>query len=118
MAKTNGARWIATSHNYGLTGQIASAFLFAHDPLPVRQIDEPLRWLFLPTDPTALGWPALFVRIEPHPEAPQPPNDLFGAAKLVGMIQRNGGRAPLETLSVFLVDQPTAKFWAGVAGGE
>jgi len=115
-AEANGARWIATSGNFGVTGQLASAFLFAHNPLPVRQVDEPLRWLFLPTDPNALGWPALFVRIEGNPQAPQPPSDLFGTARLVGTYQRAGGRSPLESWSAFLVSDPTAKFWAGVGG--
>ena len=82
----------------------------------VRQIDDGMRWKFLPPhDPASLTWPALFVRIEGHPEAPEPPNDLFDTAKLVGVLHRAGGKHPLEAFSVFLVSAPTAKFLSGIA---
>ena len=42
LAEANGAHWIATSSNFGTTGELASYSLFANSPLPVRQIDEPL----------------------------------------------------------------------------
>jgi len=115
LATANGAHWIATSANFGTTGELASYSLFAGSTLPVRQVDEAMRWLFLPPPmPDALGWPALFVRVEPNPGAVQPPSDLFGSAKLVGTVTRDGGRWPLESYSVFLVDQPTAKFADGL----
>ena len=114
LARANGAKWVATIHDYGVTGLLATYGRFAHDPLPVRQIDEPQRWEFLPLDPAALGWPALLVRQEPTPDAPQPPSALFGDFKLVGTFRRDGGKAPLEAYSAFLVSAPTPAFLAGL----
>ncbi|HTJ59083.1 MAG TPA: glycosyltransferase family 39 protein [Devosiaceae bacterium] len=112
LAAANGAHWIATSANFGLTGELASAFLFAKSRLPVRQIDEAPRWGFLPpTSPDALGWPALFVS-----QSADPPSASFGQAKLVGTVTRSGGKWPLESYSVFLVSAPTAKFRADFPG--
>ncbi|MDR3472873.1 MAG: glycosyltransferase family 39 protein [Devosia sp.] len=109
-AEANGAHWIATAGNFGITGELASYFLFAHSPLPVRQIDEPDRWQFLgPIDPDTLGWPALYVALSANP-----PTDLFGKWQLVGTATRDGGLHPIERFSLMLVSQPTAKFMAGI----
>jgi len=112
LAAANSARWIATSANFGITGELASYTLFAGSPVPVRQIDEPMRWLFVPPPaPDALGWPALYLGAGANAT---PPTDLFGSTKLIGTVTRDGGRWPLESYSVFLVDQPTAKFAGGL----
>jgi 4-amino-4-deoxy-L-arabinose transferase-like glycosyltransferase len=109
VARANGARWIATSSNFGITGELASYFLFAKSPLPVRQVDQPDRWQFLPLDPATLGWPALYVTT-----STEPPSDLFGKWQLVGTATRDGGRQPLERFSLLLVSEPTARFMAGL----
>jgi 4-amino-4-deoxy-L-arabinose transferase-like glycosyltransferase len=109
LAEANGARWIATQGNYGITGQVAAYTLFAHSPLPVRQIDEPLRWDFLPAfDPDATGWPALFVGVG------EAPNRWFGTVRLVGSFSRESRHGPLETWSAFVVSDPTPLFYAGL----
>jgi len=114
LAKANGAHWIATSGNYGVTGQVAAYALFAHSPLPVRQVDEPLRWDFLPPfDPDAAGWPALFVSVDPAPGQPLVPSRWFGATRLVGSFTRESRNGPLESWSAFIVSAPTPELYAG-----
>jgi hypothetical protein len=115
LAEANGARWIATQGNYGITGEVAAYTLFAHSPLPVRQIDEPLRWDFLPaSDPDATGWPALFVGVDADPSQPQPPSKWFGTTRLVGRFRRESRSGPLETWSAFVVGDPTPLFYSGL----
>jgi Dolichyl-phosphate-mannose-protein mannosyltransferase len=115
LAANNHAHWIATSHDYAGTGEIESYLLFDRSPLPVRQIDEPLRWAFLPPfNPDAAGWPALFVETEANVRRPTPPSMLFGQTRLLDVFNRQGGNGPLETWSVFLVGKPTPAFYAGL----
>jgi 4-amino-4-deoxy-L-arabinose transferase-like glycosyltransferase len=116
LARDNGAHWIATGSNYGATGELASYFLFAGAPQPVRQVDEAVRWAFLPPfDPDAAGWPALYVRLEPNPDNPQPPTSLFGQARLLGVFHRAGAAdGQLDTWSAFLVSEPTPALYAGL----
>jgi 4-amino-4-deoxy-L-arabinose transferase-like glycosyltransferase len=115
LAETNGARWIATSSDYAMTGELASYVLFAHSPLLVRQVNEPLRWAFLPPfDPDAAGWPALFIRIEPSPKQPQPPAEFFAQSRLAAVFRRQSGHGPLEAYSAFVVSEPTPAFYAGL----
>jgi hypothetical protein len=112
LATAHQARWVATSRDYGLTGEIASYMLFAGSPLPVRQIDERPRWAFLPPlDPDALGWPALFV--EPA-QNPTPPETLFGRVEKLDTITRAGVTGYLENLAVYLVSDPKPAFSAGL----
>jgi 4-amino-4-deoxy-L-arabinose transferase-like glycosyltransferase len=112
LAETHHARWVATSHNYGLTGEIGSYMLFAQSPLPVRQIDEAPRWTFLPPlDPEALGWPALFVEA---PAAGPRPNGLFGKVEQIDSIARDGAADPPQTLDVYLVSVPKPAFYDGL----
>jgi 4-amino-4-deoxy-L-arabinose transferase-like glycosyltransferase len=115
LARDNGARWIATAGNFGVTGELASYALFAGNPLPVRQIDEPERWGYLPPLPAdVLRAPALFVRIEPDPLSPKPPAE-FAQARLVGVFRRDGGKAPLEAWSAFLVSEPAEEVTRALA---
>jgi len=105
-AAANGAHWIATAGSFALTGELSTYFAFANDPLPVRQVDEPMRWDFLPPlDGDALGWPALFVTTTPDAAA-----RLFGQSRQVGAVTRLGGRDRLETYALFLVSDPTSAF--------
>lgn len=113
LAETHGARWVATSRDYGLTGELESYRLFARSPLPVRQIDEPPRWAFLPPlEPKALGWPALFV-VAPN-EHPRRPETLFGTVERLDTIARTGASGRLDTLAVYLVSDPKPIFFAGL----
>jgi hypothetical protein len=112
LARAHQARWVATSRDYGLTGEIASYMLFAGSPLPVRQIDERPRWAFLPPlDPEALGWPALFV--EPASN-PTPPERLFGRVEKLETITRAGVTGYFANLAVYLVSEPKPAFFAGL----
>ena len=111
-AAAHNARWIATSGNFGVTGELASHFLFAGNPLPVRQVDEPMRWGFLPPLPPDIrDGPALYVAT-----SNTPPSTLFRKWQLVGETTRNGGRWPLETYWLFLVSAPTAEAARTVGG--
>jgi len=104
VATANGARWIATSGNFGLTGELASYFLFAGSKLPVREVNEPERWEFAPPlDATTLAMPALFVT-----PATALPDGLFAQGRKVGEVVRDGGRWPLEKYTLFLVSEPSA----------
>ena len=106
LAAANGARWIATAGNYGVTGQLAAYTLFAHSALPVRQVDEAERWRFLaPLDPALATAPALFVRPEPNPANPAPPA-AFASARLLAVTHREDTGTPPESWSVFLVENP------------
>jgi 4-amino-4-deoxy-L-arabinose transferase-like glycosyltransferase len=112
LARAHQARWVATSRDYGLTGEIASYMLFAGSPLPVRQIDERPRWAFLPPlDPETLGWPALFV--EPASN-PTPPERLFGRVEKLETITRAGVTGYFANLAVYLVSEPKPAFFAGL----
>jgi 4-amino-4-deoxy-L-arabinose transferase-like glycosyltransferase len=105
-AKANGAHWVATAGNFALTGELATYFAFAGDPLPIRQVDEPQRWDFLPPlDGDALGWPALFITTSPDAVTA-----LFGQAKAVGTVDRDNAHGPIETYSLFVVSDPTSAF--------
>lgn len=117
LAAANGARWIATGTNYGVTGELAAYGLFAHSPYPVRQVDEPERWWFLPPlAPDIAGAPALFIRPEPNPDSPAPPTGFFGQAKLLSVLRREGTGTPAEPWSVFLVDKPSVEVVRQLAG--
>jgi 4-amino-4-deoxy-L-arabinose transferase-like glycosyltransferase len=112
LAKAHQARWVATSQDYGLTGEITSYMIFAGSALPVRQIDEHPRWAFLPPlDPEALGWPALFV--EPASN-PTPPERFFGRVEKLETITRAGVTGHSADLAVYLVSEPQPAFFAGL----
>ena len=115
LAATHGAHWIATSRDYAATGEIASYLLFDHSPLAVRQIDEPVRWTFLPPfDADAAGWPALFVQTPADAPHPTPPTNFFSDVQKIDSFRRDGGNGLLETWSVYLVSQPKPAFYAGL----
>ncbi|HVW92783.1 MAG TPA: glycosyltransferase family 39 protein [Devosia sp.] len=119
LAASNGARWIATSGNYGVTGELAAYALFAGSPYPVRQVDEPARWWFLPPlAPDIAAAPALFVRPEPNPDNPALPTGAFGAAKLLSVLPRDDTGTPPEAWSVFLVDKPSAEVISRLVGSH
>lgn len=113
LAQANGAHWIATRSAYAYTGEIATALLFAHVGTPVRQIDEPQRWGFL-TSPATFDWPALYVHVLTTAGPPQPPTDLFGSVKLVGLPTRQAGKQTTEVWAAFLVSDPKPAFFAGI----
>jgi 4-amino-4-deoxy-L-arabinose transferase-like glycosyltransferase len=106
LAERQGARWIATETNYGLTGELASYFLFARAAEPVRQADEWVRWENLPPLPAAtLDAPALFVRYGPLDAGP--PTNLFRNVRPLTTLEREtSGGKPIESLAVFLVSDP------------
>lgn len=106
LAATHGAQWIATGRNdYGLTGELATYGRFAGTGLPVRQVDDPARWDFLP--PVAaplLEVPALYV----HRGSPDTAQALkhFASAEPVGEAQRRQGDEVLQSFAVYLVSRP------------
>ncbi|HWA18434.1 MAG TPA: glycosyltransferase family 39 protein [Devosia sp.] len=98
VARDNDAKWIATSHDYALTGELASYALFLGSSLPVRQIDEPERWVFLPALPAEIASaPAIFV----SGRADVPTQ--FASAQLIKTVQRSDVRRAFATYWLFLV---------------
>jgi 4-amino-4-deoxy-L-arabinose transferase-like glycosyltransferase len=106
FAEANGAQWIATGGgDYGVTGALAAYGRFAGSALPVRQLDDPERWDFLPPlDPALLEAPALFV----HSGSANVdfPKRYFGEAELVGEARRTQGAndEELERFAVYRVN--------------
>lgn len=97
LAEANGAQWIATgAGDYGLTGELASYGRFAGTALPVRQLDEPERWRFLPPlDAALLEQKAVFVG--------DAASVFFAEAELIGEARRMQGEEELERFAVYLV---------------
>jgi 4-amino-4-deoxy-L-arabinose transferase-like glycosyltransferase len=104
FAAANGATWIATAGDYGLTGELATYARFAGSPLAVRPLDEPLRWEFLPPADAALAAePALFVE---RAGVGDRAHEFFTDAELVGEARRMQGEEELERFQVYVVSGP------------
>ena len=102
LATANGAQWVATAGDYGLTGQLAIHARFNGDPRPVHALDEPMRYAFRPPPSEALAsQPAVFVT---HAGAPaELPLNWFGEAAFLGTVERRQPNDVLERFDVFLV---------------
>jgi 4-amino-4-deoxy-L-arabinose transferase-like glycosyltransferase len=114
FAAANGAEWIATGNDYGLTGELAAEARFARSSLEVRPLDEGGRWRFLPPAPPGLAEArALFVESAG-------PRDLagryFADVELVGEARRMQGEEELERFEVYLVRGPTEAARQRLAG--
>jgi hypothetical protein len=102
VAKANGAGWVATSHSYALTGEVATYLRFRGSTLPVRQINEGERWRFLPPlSAGQLAGPALFIG-----RANAPPAE-FADAPLVGTAARRDRFGEIERFGLYLVTGAT-----------
>jgi 4-amino-4-deoxy-L-arabinose transferase-like glycosyltransferase len=114
LAAANGATWIATAGDYGLTGELATHARFAGSPLAVRPLDEAPRWSFLPpADATLAAAPALFVdRAGVGDRA----HEFFADAQLVGEARRMQGEEELERFAVYLVSGPSEAAQQMLAG--
>jgi 4-amino-4-deoxy-L-arabinose transferase-like glycosyltransferase len=115
FAVANGAMWIATAEDYGLTGELAAQARFAQSSLVVRPLDEPVRWEFLPpADPALAEAPALFVE---HASQRDLAGRFFTSVELVGEARRmQGGEEELERFEVYLVSAPTVETRRMLAG--
>jgi 4-amino-4-deoxy-L-arabinose transferase-like glycosyltransferase len=104
FAAANGATWIATADDYGLTGELATHARFLGSPFAVRPLNETPRWHFLPpADPTLAAAPALFVK---SAGARDRAHEFFANAELVGEARRMQGEEELERFEVYLVSGP------------
>ena len=115
FAVANGATWIATADDYGLTGELATQARFVRSSLVVRPLDQPVRWVFLPpADPALAESPALFVEYASRRDlAPR----FFTNVELVGEARRlQHGEEELERFEVYLVSAPTAAALEMLAG--
>lgn len=102
LADSNGATWIATARDYGLAGELAAYARFSGDGRPVRPLDDPRRYTFLP--PLAPGLaeePALFVAAVDTPA--EVPLQWFEVATRIGTVERRQPNDLLERFDVFLV---------------
>jgi 4-amino-4-deoxy-L-arabinose transferase-like glycosyltransferase len=99
-AKANGAKTISVSRTYELTGELSTQALFKRSDIPVRAVDEPLRWLFLPPLPADVtAAPSIFVINK------ETPPEWLNGAKLVGTASRSDRIRPFVTYWLFLVDR-------------
>lgn len=94
--------WIATS-SYALTGQLA----FAMQPkIDVVQLDERLRYVFLPTPPAALlEKAALYVSLRGKSERALL-DSRFGKVEPLGIMQRPDGSRTGATYEIFRLSEP------------
>lgn len=109
FADEAGAQAIWTMGNYRLTGELYFHGRAAGDPRPVRDLQQPLRYDFIPPGER---WPTRFpaiVVIEGVP-ASATPGPQFGSWRLLGSVDRGGPGDRQETYTVFAVADPTADF--------
>lgn len=105
LAAANDAGWITTAADYGLAGELATYDRINGSALPVRPLDEPHRWLFLPRlDAAVIDAPAVFVAPGWVSEAQVA--GYFGNVERVGEAQRLQRDEVLERFEVYLVSRP------------
>jgi 4-amino-4-deoxy-L-arabinose transferase-like glycosyltransferase len=97
----NGAAWLATS-SYATTGQLMFGI---KDRSPVAQLDERIRYIFLPPLPDAvLAKPALYVELERRVDM-RLLNSKFKTIRKVGTLVRKNGSGD-ATYVMYLVSDP------------
>lgn len=116
LAEANGAAWIATAGDYGLSGELAAYGRFMGSALPVRQLDAAARWRFLPPLPdTVAAEPALLVL--PGWADADLPRRFFTAAEPIGAVRRvESDGEELGRFPVFLVSGPMPEVRAALGG--
>ncbi len=97
-----GAAWLATS-SYATTGQLMMAI---KGRSAVAQLDERIRYLFLPPPPDALlNRPALYVELQRRVDLPLL-RKKFRSIQEIGTLQRDNGIANGATYVMYLVSDP------------
>jgi len=100
--KQAGAAWVATS-SYATTGQLAFAL---RDRTTVAQLDERIRYLFLPPPPAELlQKPTLYVELERRADRTLLRNKFRNVVSL-GTLKRDNGIVGGATYAVFLASDP------------
>ncbi|HEY8194677.1 MAG TPA: glycosyltransferase family 39 protein [Hyphomicrobium sp.] len=98
----SGAAWVATS-SYATTGQLKMALSGRSD---VAQLDQRIRYLFLPPLPAALlQKPALYVELERRVDLPLL-RSKFRKVRELGTLKRENGSAAGATYRLFLASDP------------
>jgi 4-amino-4-deoxy-L-arabinose transferase-like glycosyltransferase len=100
LAKTSGARWIATS-SYATTGQLA----FRLDgQFPVLQLTERIRYIHLPKpDDTIIKSPALYVELERRAK-PELLNETFRSVTPLGHLDRKHNGIALARYQIYRIE--------------
>lgn len=99
-----GAAWLATS-SYATTGQLMYAI---KGRSPVAQLDERIRYIFLPPLPDAVvNRPALYVELERRVDLPLLKSK-FGKIEKIGTLTRRNGVSDGATYVLYLVSDPIA----------
>jgi 4-amino-4-deoxy-L-arabinose transferase-like glycosyltransferase len=99
-----GAAWVATS-SYATTGQMMMGL---KDRSPVAQLDERIRYIFLPPLPDALlSKPALYVELQRRVQLPLL-RKKFRKVQEIGTLQRANGSADGAAYVMYLVSDPIA----------
>lgn len=104
MAKANGAQWVETE-DYSFNGWLGYAAIATHDPLPVYQINQPIRYTYMPPiDPVLQSAPHLLVQ---HAAPQQSLTDIVVRgvpARPLGLINRIADDGHIvDTYAVYLV---------------
>lgn len=99
-----GAAWVTTS-SYATTGQLMFAL---KDRSPVAQLDDRIRYIFLPPLPESLlEKPALYVELERRVQVPLL-RQKFRRVEEVGTLKRANGSPDGATYILYLVAEPLA----------
>ncbi len=99
-----GAAWVATS-SYATTGQLMMSI---KDRSPVAQLDERIRYAFLPSLPESLlSKPALYVELQRRVQLPLL-REKFRKIQEIGTLKRNNGSPDGATYVLYLVSDPIA----------
>lgn len=99
-----GAAWLATS-SYATTGQLMYGI---KNRSPIAQLDERIRYLFLPQLPDAvINRPALYIELERRVDLPLLKRK-FGKIEKIGTLRRDNGIPGGATYVLYLVSDPIA----------
>jgi hypothetical protein len=111
LADEAGAQAIWTRGSYRLTGELFFHGRAAGDPRPVRDLEQPVRYEFIPP-PERHPWLFPAVEVIEVGEGPvtATPGPYFATWKLLGTADRGGRADHQETYAVFVVSDPTAAF--------
>lgn len=108
LAAREGVAWIGTM-SYATTAQIAFATRARPSSLPVHQLNERIRWAYLPApDPAVTGQPALIVDLERRLDMTELLKRFASVHRVTTLKRGANGRA--GGYAVFRVSDPIAPF--------
>ncbi len=111
LADQYGAAAIWVDGSYRLVGQLFFHNRRVGDPRPVRDLDDPQRYGFIPAPiRTPQDMPVLVVAETRSAETARAPLRYFVSAELLAIVPRGGADEPQEVYAIYLARGPTAEF--------